>query len=160
MRKFVLPVLVGVGLLMTAALAQADFGSACSSCNSTASGWCSPLGGAGAGGYAPKWAFWSRSNKCGYYCSAEEERWQRFWHDYYKALHHFYRNLDKCDWVIYYKYHGYRIDGGGQACQPCSPSYAPVYVSPTIYWSMPGQAAACGNAPVRTGGWGNCNTCR
>lgn len=154
MRKFVLVLLAGLSLLMAGNIAQADFGGPCNSC--------------GTGGYAPKYAFWARSNKVGYYCSEEEERWQKFWHDYYKALHIFYKKLDKCDWVIYYKYHGYQI-GGGAAPQQCAPPvYAPVYVTPTMHWSTAGAGAPCyapnggcgpqGGNGGGTPGW--CRTCR
>src|SRR3954466_13043788 len=125
MRKVVLVLLAGLGLLMASGVSQADFGGCCP------------------GGYSPKWAFWARSNKCGYFCSEEEERWQKFWHDYYAALHCYYRKLDKCDWVIYYKYHGYQI-GGGQAPQACAPPvYAPVTVVPQMQWSSAGGGAPC-----------------
>lgn len=163
MRKFVLVLLAGLGLLMVSNNAQADFGGSCNSCSTGGGASC------GNGGYAPKWAFWARSNKIGYYCSEEEERWQKFWHDYYRALHIYYRNLDKCDWVIYYKYHGYQI-GGGQAPQNCAPPvYAPVTVVPSMQWSSAGTGAPCyapnggcgfgghaGNGG--TPGW--CRTCR
>jgi hypothetical protein len=129
MRKYVLVLLAGLGLLMLSDIAQADFG-CCNSC--------------GTGGYAPGCAFWARSNKTGYYCSEDEERWQKFWHDYYAALHCFYKKLDKCDWVIYYKYHGYQIGGGAPACNQCNqPVYAPVYVTPTMHWASAGTGAPC-----------------
>jgi hypothetical protein len=134
MRKFVLVLLAGLGLLMASGVSQADFGGVCP------------------GGYAHKAAFWARSNKCGYYCSAEEERWQKFWHDYYHALHCFYKKLDKCDWVIYYKYHGYNLNGmgGGQAqCAP-TPVYAPVTVTPMLQWASHGGGAG-GCAPAGCG---------
>jgi len=44
--------------------------------------------------------------------SAEEERLQRFWHDYYDALRRYYGALDHIDWVAYYKNHGYQINAG------------------------------------------------
>jgi hypothetical protein len=99
------------------------------------------------GGYQPCWAFWSRWHKCR---SPEEERWQKFWHDYYDALQHYYDRLDNIDWVTYYKYHGYQINGGcapmgGYGCGPCGPygacgghpQYAPVFVSPAMQWAVP-----------------------
>lgn len=135
MRKVVLALMAGLGLLTVGGVSQADFDGCCP------------------GGYAPKWAFWARSNKCGYYCSAEEERWQKFWHDYYQALHVFYKKLDKCDWVIYYKYHGYNLNGmGGQVCQSPPPVYAPVTVTPMLQWGSQGCGGAGG---CYTGGGGH-----
>ncbi|MFO0814704.1 MAG: hypothetical protein U0796_15915 [Gemmatales bacterium] len=150
MRKSVLVLLAGLSLLLASNVAQADFGGSCNSCNT------------GGGSCAGKSGFWSRTNKVGYFCSEEEERWQKFWHDYYKALHLFYKKLDKCDWVIYYKYHGYQI-GGGAAPQNCAPPvYAPVYVTPTMHWSTAGAGAPCyapnGGGQGGTPGW--CRTCR
>lgn len=151
MRKFVLVLLAGLGLLMVSNNAQADFGGPCNTGNG-----CAPKSG----------GFWARTTKVGYYCSEEEERWQRFWHDYYNALHCFYRKLDKCDWVIYYKYHGYQI-GGGQAVQNCNPPvYAPVTVVPNMQWSSAGTGAPCyapncGQGHGHGGGTpGWCRTCR
>lgn len=150
MRKFVLVLLAGLGLLMVSNIAQADFGGPCSTCNS---------GGCGSGGGG----FWSRTTKVGYYCSEEEERWQKFWHDYYNALHCFYRKLDKCDWVIYYKYHGYQI-GGGQVQNCAPPVYAPVTVVPSMQWSSAGTGAPCYAPNCGHGGSGGtpgwCRTCR
>jgi hypothetical protein len=146
MRKLVYVLMTGLGLLMANEVARADFGFCGQGCGNT--------------GYSPKWAFWARSNKVGYYCSEEEERWQKFWHDYYRALHCFYKKLDKCDWVIYYKYHGYQIGGGQPQPAQCAPQYAPVYVTPTMHWATPGSGAPC-YAP--NAGWGSrvgCSTCR
>jgi hypothetical protein len=163
MRKFVLVLLAGLGLLMVSNYAQADFGGPCSTCSTGCNTGCKTGCASGCGT-----AFWARSSKIGYYCSEEEERWQKFWHDYYRALHIYYRNLDKCDWVIYYKYHGYQI-GGGQAPQNCAPPvYAPVTVVPSMQWSSAGTGAPCyapnggcgfgGGNGGGTPGW--CRTCR
>jgi hypothetical protein len=129
MKKYLLVLVAGLGFFLTGPAAQADFGTCCY------------------GGYQPKWAFWARSNKPGYYANCEEERWQKFWHDYYDALKCYYGRLDNIDWVTYYKFHGYQINGGaggGGACNPyCRPQYAPVFVSPSIQWAVPG-GAPCG----------------
>ena len=100
------------------------------------------------GGYQPKWAFWTRhGNKC---CgSSEEMRWQRFWHDYYDALQHYYDRLDNIDWVTYYKFHGYQLNAGcgGYGNPYARPQFAPVFVSPQIQWAVPQ-----GGAPYAGGG--------
>src|ERR1700692_757185 len=62
------------------------------------------------GGYQPWGNIFAKRNR---YLSAEEERLQRFWRDYYDALHRYYHGLERMDWVAYYKNHGYRINGGG-----------------------------------------------
>src|SRR5207247_652664 len=68
MKKLALMFVLGIaGLACSATSAKADWG-------------CCHYG-----GYSPKWCFWSRHCKPG--CCSEEERWQRFWHDYYHALH-------------------------------------------------------------------------
>src|SRR5436190_22461117 len=129
MKKYVLLALAGLTTLFSTGIASAD--------------WCS--GTCHYGGWQPKWAFWARHNKCGYYCNSEEERWQKFWHDYYDALKCYYDRLDNIDWVTYYKFHGYTINGGGAGgCNPyCRPQYAPVFVSPTMQWAVPGSTP-CG----------------
>jgi hypothetical protein len=71
--------------------------------------------------------------------TCEEERLQRFWHDYYDALKHYYGALDHIDWVAYYKNHGYQINtccyGNGGGCQRIQ--FAPVFVNPTMQWAVP-----------------------
>jgi hypothetical protein len=93
-------------------------------------------------GYQPWWNIFAKRNKC---LTPEEERLQKFWHDYYNALKHYYADLDNIDWVAYYKNHGYQINGG---CGPCGSSgrinYAPVFVSPTLQWAVP---SSCLNGP-------------
>jgi hypothetical protein len=89
------------------------------------------------GGYQPWWNIFAKRNRC---LSCEEERLQRFWHDYYDALSRYYRALDHIDWVAYYKNHGYQINGacygpGGGCCQRVQ--FAPVFVSPQMQWAVP-----------------------
>jgi hypothetical protein len=104
------------------------------------------------GGYQPWWNIFAKRNHC---MSAEEERLQRFWHDYYDALRRYYSSLDHIDWVAYYKNHGYQINtgpaygpyGGSQRVQ-----FAPVFVSPTMQWAVPnsclsGPPNACPSGP-------------
>jgi hypothetical protein len=95
-------------------------------------------------GYQPWWNIFAKRYKC---LTPEEERLQKFWHDYYDALKCFYCSLDAIDWVAYYKNHGYQIN----ACGPCAGgcgriNYAPVFVSPTLQWAVP--AGAAGGPPV------------
>jgi hypothetical protein len=97
------------------------------------------------GGYQPWWNIFAKRNRC---MSAEEERLQRFWHDYYDALRRYYGMLDNIDWVAYYKNHGYQINAGMPGCGPCGGTsrvnYAPVFVSPTMQWAVPNS---CLNGP-------------
>src|SRR5581483_1409979 len=68
-------------------------------------------------GYQPWWNILAHRNKC---LSPEEERLQKFWHDYYHALQSYYCSLEHIDWVAYYKNHGYQINAGcGNGCGPC-----------------------------------------
>ena len=98
------------------------------------------------GGYQPWWNVFAHRNRC---MSAEEERLQRFWHDYYDALKHYYGALDHIDWVAYYKNHGYQINagcGGYGGMGACGGSqriqFAPVFVSPTMQWAVPNGCLA------------------
>lgn len=91
------------------------------------------------GGYQPWWNIFAHRRYC---MSAEEERLQRFWHDYYDALKRYYGMLDRIDWVSYYKNHGYQINAGcGAGGGPCGGSqriqFAPVFVSPQMSWAVP-----------------------
>jgi hypothetical protein len=98
-------------------------------------------GSAGYSGYQPWYNIFAKRYKC---LTPEEERLQKFWHDYYDALHHFYGALDHIDWVAYYKNHGYQINcgSGGPGC--CGRiNYAPVFVSPNMQWAVP-NTPACG----------------
>src|SRR5262245_60786242 len=127
MKKIALMLLTAVGLCLSAQTARADWGTL------------------HYGGQQPCWAFWSKHKKC----NSEEEKWQRFWHDYYDALEHYYGRLEHIDWVTYYKFHGYQINGGGcgggygNPC--CRPQFAPVLVNPSMQWAVPsGPMAPCG----------------
>lgn len=96
------------------------------------------------GGYQPWWNIFAKRNKC---LTCEEERLQRFWHDYYDALEHYYHNLDRVDWVAYYKNHGYQINANcyganGGCCNRIQ--FAPVFVSPNMQWAVPNS---CLNGP-------------
>ncbi len=89
------------------------------------------------GGYQPWWNVFAHRNRG---LSCEEERLQRFWHDYYDALARYYRALDHIDWVAYYKNHGYQINaacgGGGGGCGQRI-QFAPVFVNPQMQWAVP-----------------------
>jgi hypothetical protein len=100
-------------------------------------------------GYQPWYNIFAKRYKC---LTPEEERLQKFWHDYYDALQHYYGALDHIDWVAYYKNHGYQINGGG--CGPygggCGRiNYAPVFVTPNMQWAVP--AGSMGGPPVAGG---------
>lgn len=104
-------------------------------------------------GWQPWWNIFAYRPKC---MTAEEERLQHFWHDYYHALSKYYCCLDHMDWVAYYKNHGYQIN---QNCNMamCGPTagcqriqYAPVFVSPTMQWAVPN--GCMGGPPVMPGG--------
>jgi hypothetical protein len=104
-------------------------------------------------GYQPCWNIFAHRNKC---MSPEEERLQKFWHDYYHALKNYYCDLDHIDWVAYYKNHGYQINAGCGGCGPSGPgccqriNYAPVFVSPTMQWAVPNSCL--GGPPCAPGG--------
>ena len=91
------------------------------------------------GGYQPWWNIFAH-RPC---LTCEEERLQRFWHDYYDALRRYYGMLDHMDWVAYYKNHGYQINagcngyGGGGAGGSARIQFAPVFVSPSMQWAVP-----------------------
>jgi hypothetical protein len=93
-------------------------------------------------GYQPWWNIFACRPKC---MTAEEERLQHFWHDYYDAQRRYFKSLSHLDWVAYYKNHGYQINGGcngpGGACRI---NYAPVAVNPTLQWAVPN---GCLNGP-------------
>ena len=104
------------------------------SCRNASASW----GSLGYGGYQPWWNIFAH-RPC---LTCEEERLQRFWHDYYDALRRYYGALDHIDWVAYYKNHGYQINaacgGGNGACGGCQRiQFAPVFVSPTMQWAVP-----------------------
>ena len=87
-------------------------------------------------GYQPCWNIFAKRYKC---LTPEEERLQKFWHDYYDAMANYYAALDHIDWVAYYKNHGYAVNGGPGSCGRIN--YAPVFVNPSITWAMPGGCA-------------------
>jgi hypothetical protein len=124
MKRFAIVVCAALGLFVTAEGARADWASL------------------HYGGYQPWWNIFAKRNKC---MTVEEERLQRFWHDYYDALKHYYGALDHIDWVSYYKNHGYQINSG---CGPGGGSqriqFAPVFVSPQMSWAVPNS---CLNGP-------------
>ena len=113
-----------------------------------AGGGMAQAGSATYGGYQPWWnIFAHRPCLC-----PEEERLQRFWHDYYDALGRYYKALDHVDWVSYYKNHGYQINGscgmGGYGpCGGCQRiQFAPVFVSPQMQWAVP--SSCMGGPPM------------
>lgn len=154
MKRIVLSIAAALSLLAVANAAFADFGC----------GGCCDKGGCAPGGQ--KYAFWARSNSCAPSCDVDEARWQKFWHDYYRALGAYYKRLDRLDWVIYYKMHGYVNGGGCQApgggcapmgpgcagCYYAKPQYAPVFVQPQMTWGVAG--VGCQPAGCSTGGGG------
>src|SRR5215218_107975 len=79
-------------------------------------------------GYQPWWNIFAKRYKC---LTPEEERLQKFWHDYYHALKCYYGALDNIDWVAYYKNHGYQINAGCGGYGGGRVNYAPVFVSPS-----------------------------
>jgi hypothetical protein len=137
MKRYALMLCAALGLLVSSGAARADWGSMCYS------------------GYQPWWNIFAHRPKC---TTAEEERLQHFWHDYYHALMNYYCALDHIDWVAYYKNHGYQINAGccGPNGSPCRINYAPVFVSPTMQWAVPnscisGPPAMPGGAPMGCG---------
>src|SRR5450432_730008 len=113
----------GVAMKRFACLLTALLG-VCLAANEARADW----GSAHYGGYQPWWNIFAKRNP---YMSIEEERLQRFWHDYYDALRRYYGMLDRIDWVAYYKNHGYQINTG-YGCGPGGGSsrvqFAPVFV--------------------------------
>ena len=119
MKRIVVMVCAVIGLALSSGHSQASWGSLCYS------------------GYQPWWNIFAKRYKC---LTPEEERLQKFWHDYYDAMQNFYCSLDHIDWVAYYKNHGYAINGGpGGGCGRIN--YAPVFVSPGIQWAVPAGGA-------------------
>ena len=118
MKRFALIVCAALGVALSGNVAHAGVGALCYS------------------GYQPWWNIFAHRNKC---LTPEEERLQKFWHDYYHALGSYYKALDHIDWVAYYKNHGYQINAGcgGAGGNPCRVNYAPVFVSPTMQWAVP-----------------------
>jgi hypothetical protein len=137
MKRFALAVCAALGLMLLYQPCVRAGGDCCGGCSA-----------AHYGGQQPWWNIFAKRNKC---LTPEEERLQRFWHDYYDALKNYYCALDKIDWVAYYKNHGYQINtgcgGGGYGpCGGCQRiNYAPVFVSPTMQWAIPNNCM--GSAP-------------
>jgi hypothetical protein len=117
MKRFAFLVAAVLGVTLSSGVAHASWGSLTYS------------------GYQPWWNIFAHRNKC---LTPEEERLQKFWHDYYHALKQYYGALDNIDWVAYYKNHGYQINCGygGNGCGQRINS-APVFVSPTMMWAVP-----------------------
>jgi hypothetical protein len=122
MKRFALIACAALGLCLSSGVARAGWGSLCYS------------------GYQPWWNIFAHRNKC---LTPEEERLQKFWHDYYDALKNYYCALDHIDWVAYYKNHGYQINCGCGPAGCCGRvNYAPVFVSPTMQWAVPNGCLA------------------
>lgn len=146
MKRFAMIVCATLALLYSSTPAKASWGALCY------------------GGYQPWWNIFACKSKC---LTCEEERLQRFWHDYYDALRNYYCALDHIDWVAYYKNHGYQINagacgspcgGGGGGCCP-RVNYAPVFVSPCMQWAVPNSCLSgppAGPAGCCPGGPGGC----
>jgi hypothetical protein len=130
MKRMALLLGVVAGLLVSTSTSHASWGAVCYS------------------GYQPWWNIFAKRYKC---LTPEEERLQKFWHDYYDALKNFYCDLDHIDWVAYYKNHGYAINSGcgGGGCGRIN--YAPVFVTPSLQWAVPCGAA---NGPPVPPGYG------
>ena len=136
MKRIVVLACVALGLAVSAGSANASWGHLSYS------------------GYQPWWNVFAKRYKC---LTPEEERLQKFWHDYYHAMKEFYCAMDHIDWVAYYKNHGYQINGGcgpngGCGVNGCGRiNYAPVFVTPTIQWAVPNSAV---HAPPPGPGYG------
>jgi len=132
MKRFVLMVAVAVGLALSSGAAQAGWQQLSYS------------------GYQPWWNVFAKRYKC---LTPEEERLQKFWHDYYRALKDYYDALDNIDWVAYYKNHGYQINATGSPYGSGGRiNYAPVFVAPTIQWAVPGGSGFGPGSAVGGGG--------
>jgi hypothetical protein len=146
MKRIAVMACVVLGLAMSAGQSHASWSAACYS------------------GYQPWYNIFAKRYKC---LTPEEERLQKFWHDYYDAMKNYYCALDHIDWVAYYKNHGYQINNGcmsgcGQGCgQGCGRvNYAPVVVSPNMMWAAPSGplngppvGPGCGQLPGGPGGY-------
>src|SRR5207247_4756314 len=124
MKRFALAVCAALGLMLLYQPCARAGGECCG-------------GGSAAhyGGQQPWWNIFAKRYKC---LTPEEERLQKFWHDYYDAMKNYYGALDRIDWVAYYKNHGVAIGGGG--CGPYGGgriNYYPVFVNPGFSWAMP-----------------------
>jgi len=130
MKRYTLMVGACLGLLASATFVRAGWGSMSYS------------------GYQPWYNVFAK-RPC---LAPEEQRLQKFWHDYYHAMKEYYESLDHIDWVAYYKNHGYQINCGCGGCGCCNRiNYAPVFVSPTMQWAMPTSCfggPGCGGPPA------------
>jgi hypothetical protein len=127
MKRYILLVGASLSLLVGASFARAGWGSM------------------GYSGYQPWYNVFAKRTPM----APEEQRLQKFWHDYYHAMKEYYASLDHIDWVAYYKNHGYQINGGccgGGCCNRIN--YAPVFVSPMMQWAMP---TSCFGGPPQGG---------
>ena len=131
MKRIAIILCAGLGLLLADQRTQAFWGTA------------------GYGGYQPWWNIFAKKP----HMSEQEERLQRFWHDYYDSLKDYYAHLDHLDWVSYYKNHGYQINTGGPSGYMNSLTgggggigggasnnriqFAPVFVAPSFQWGVP-----------------------
>jgi hypothetical protein len=126
-------------------------------------------GALGYGGYQPWWNVFAHRPKC---LTCEDERLQKFWHDYYDAIQRYYASLGHVDWVAYYRSHGYGQNGAcpggacpGQGAAPGMPgmpgmtgmtgmtgmNYPPGYPNPNMQWAVPtGGYPAGANVPPPT----------
>ncbi len=78
----------------------------------------------------------------------EQARINGFWQGYYGSMQSFYGNLSHLDWVAYYKNYGTPIGYvPGQCGGPCHVQMAPVFVSPTVQWGVPGTVIEPPAAP-------------
>src|SRR5437764_8306149 len=130
MKRIALMVAAVLGLALCSGRTHASWGALCYS------------------GYQPCWNIFAKRYKC---LTPEEERLQKFWHDYYNALKHYYGDLDNIDWVAYYKNHGYQINCAGGPYGSGRINYAPVFVSPSLQWAVP---SSCLGAPPTGPGCG------
>jgi hypothetical protein len=133
MKRFALIIAATLGLALSTGSAHAGFGSL------------------GYSGYQPWWNVFAHRNRCK---TPEEKRLEHFWHDYYDALRRYYCSLDHIDWVAYYKNHGYQINAGCAGPNGCPRiNYAPVFVTPTMQWALPGNCAGGPAGPAGPGGF-------
>ena len=135
MKRYALIVCAALGVVLSSGMARASWGSCTYS------------------GYQPWWNIFACRNKC---MTCEEERLQHFWRDYYDAMRRYYKSMEHIDWVAYYKNHGYQINAGcaGPNGGPCRINYAPVFVSPTMQWAVPGACGGAANGPAGCAGYG------
>ena len=131
MKRFAVMACAVLGLALGTARTQASWSHLCYS------------------GYQHPCNIFAKRYKC---LTCEEERLQKFWHDYYDAMKNYYKALDHIDWVAYYKNHGYQINAGcggyGNCCNQRI-QFAPVFVSPQMQWAVPN--GALGGPPAGPG---------